>query len=713
MAARSPYLACRRHVLLDMHIPDWDERFLSRFDPVAYVDLCAAAGADAVMVYCNSHAGQCYWPTTSGQVHRGLGGHDIVGRQVELLHERGIAVCAYYSAIFNNWAYGAHPEWRLRASAPGGLFGPGTRYGQCCPANPDYLEFMMAQTEELVSAYRFDAFFFDMVFWPDVCVCESCRRRYRQEAGEEIPARVDWRDPAWCRFQATRERWLAEAFRRLRERVKATLAVPVFLNSDLLACNWVGGGSEEIYALNDLMGGDYEVRAIFEISAALTPSVLQYMYAVSGYGGGAGDLTPLDVQKGRAMSAVAFGGQFMAIDAVEPDGDVNPRTYELLGDVFESLRPYAGVGGGRLLTDVGVYWSPAARVGVEPEAVALDALPPGAPMGPADPHWLAVQGALGALNDAHLAAGAVSRADLRRLDEFPLLVLPALTRVDDEEARALRAYVAAGGRLYASGPTSLLSTDGAAHDDFLLADAFGCHLRGEAAEEIVYLKPAAEELSAALDPLEYVALGEPSELERAYRPVPAPTVLEVAAAADAEVLMTLTVPYAGGRGTRDDQEWANIHSSPPWEDTTRPAVLRHRFGAGEVVYSTVALEGARGRLAGASRQLFVELVRMLLGRPPAFEAEAHPHAWTTVFHEPEQARFRLSFLNAPPEGAPLPIPLIAFRLGAPAASRFTSLRRLPGGEEVAFSLDRDGAMRAEVRDLELFEMLSASYEEDR
>jgi hypothetical protein len=695
-----------------MHIPDWDERFLARFDPAAYVDLCASAGADAVMVYCNSHAGQCYWPTTTGQAHRNLAGRDIVGEQVELLHERGIAVCAYYSAIFNNWAYAAHPDWRLRASAPGGLFGPGTRYGQCCPANPDYLEFMLAQTAELAGAYPFDAFFFDMVFWPDVCVCESCRRRYREEAGDEIPARVDWRDPAWCRFQATRERWLAEAFRRLRERVKATLQVPVFLNSDLLACNWVGGGSAEIYALNDLMGGDFEVRAIFEISAALTPSVLQYMYPISGYGGGASDLAPLDVQKARAMSALAFGGQFMAIDAVEPDGEVNPRAYERLREVFASMRPYEGAGGGRLLTDVGVYWSPAARVSVEPGGVGLDELPPGAPMGPADPHWLAVQGALGALNEAHLAAGAVSRADLRRLEEVPLLVLPALTRVDAEEARAIREYVAGGGCLYASGSTSLLSVDGTAHEDFLLADLFGCQARGEAAEAVTYLKPTAAELSAALGPLEYVAVGEPSELERAYRPVPAPTVLEVDAAEDAEVLMTVTVPYAGGRGTRDDRGWANVHSSPPWEDTARPAVLRHRFGAGEVIYSTVALEGAGGRLAGASRGLFVELVRLLLG-PPTFEADAHPHAWATVFHEPEERRFRLSFLNAPPAGAPLPIPRIGLRLRPPEGARFASLRRLPDGEAVEFSRDGDGAMRAEVRDLELFEMLSATYEEDR
>jgi hypothetical protein len=708
---RAPYLDCQRHVLLDMHIPDWDERFLSQFDPASYVDLCAAAGADAVMVYCNSHAGQCFWPTATGRVHRNLLGRDVVGESVELLHEHGIAVCAYYSTILNNWAYNAHPDWRLVPSAPGGLMGAGSRYGPCCPVNQAYLEFMLAQIEELATGYPFDAFFFDMLFWPDVCVCESCRRRCREETGADIPDRVEWGDPSWCRFQAARERWLADTFRRLRDRVRATLSVPVFLNSDLLACNWVGGASEEICGLNDLLGGDYDVRAIFEISSALTPSSIQYMYAISGYGGGVSDLSSTDTLKARAMSAVAFGGQFMAIDAVEPDGRVNPRTYERIREVFEDMLPYQGRVGGRLLADVGVYWSSSSRVTLEHDGARLDELPAGAPMAPVDPHWRATQGALAALNDEHLPRVALSRADLRRLEEIPLVVLPNVTRMDDEELEAIRAYVAGGGRLYASGRTSLLSTDGVQHDDFLLADLFGCHWCGEASEAITYLKPVSEQLSSSLGPVEYVAVGEPSELERWYRIVPSPTVLAVSVEEDADVLMTVTLPYAGGRGTRDDQDWSNIHSAPPWEDTTRPAVVRRRFGAGDVIYSTVDLEGASGRLAGASRRLFIDLIRLLLGRPPAFEADAHPHAWTTVFHEPEESRFRVSFLNAPHDSPPLPLPLIRFRLAAPEGCRFTSLRRVPDGEELEFSLREDGGMEADVRDLELFEMLSAHYGE--
>jgi hypothetical protein len=694
-----------------MHIPDWDDRFLSRYDPAAYVELCATAGADAVMVYCNSHAGLSYWPTKVGQVHGNLAGRDLVGETVELLHERGIAVCAYYSAIFNNWAYGAHPGWRLVASAAGGLFGPGTRYGQCCPANPDYLGFMLAQTEELSRAYAFDAFFFDMVFWPDVCVCASCRSRCREETGADIPGRVDWRDPAWCRFQAAREGWLADAFRRLRTCVKEARPVPVFLNSDVLSFNWVAGASDELCALNDLLGGDFEARALFELSAAVSPSLLQYMVPISGYGGGVSDLASADAQKRHALAAVAYGGQFMAIDAVEPDGRVNPATYERLRDVFDEIRPYERCAGGRLLADIGVYCSAASRVSLAHDGQPLDELPAGAPLTPAGEHWLAAQGALRALNEAHLAGVAVTRGDLPRLRELPLLVLPSVTRMDEEEVAAIRAYVANGGRLFASGRTSLLTTAGVQHPDFLLADVFGCHFRGEAPEALTYLRPVSEALEPFLAPLEYVAIGEPSELERAFRPVGASTVLEVEVEEDVELIMAVTVPYAGGRGTRDDLQWSSIHSAPPWEDTSRPAVVRRRFGAGDVIYSTADLTGGSTRFASLSRGVFVELVRGLLGRPPAFEADAHPHAWTTVFREEHASRYRLSFLNASPDlDVPaLPLPAIRFRLAAPPNARFTALRRVPTGDRLPFGVDADAGMQAEIPGLTRFEMLLAEY----
>jgi len=49
-----------RRNLVDMHIDDWDESFLSRLDPKTYVELLKKAQVQSAMVYANSHVGYCY-----------------------------------------------------------------------------------------------------------------------------------------------------------------------------------------------------------------------------------------------------------------------------------------------------------------------------------------------------------------------------------------------------------------------------------------------------------------------------------------------------------------------------------------------------------------------------------------------------------------------------------------------------------------------------
>lgn len=169
MANRPWYAASYRRNLVDMHIEDWDAGFLARLDPQRYVELLCTARVQAAMVYANSHVGYCYWPTRSGRMHRGFGGRDVFGAIVEGCHAAGMDVVAYYSVIFNNYAYEREPEWRLldssgQPSREGERFHRWLkpRYGICCPNNPGYREFVVEQLRELCAGYRFEGFFFDM-----------------------------------------------------------------------------------------------------------------------------------------------------------------------------------------------------------------------------------------------------------------------------------------------------------------------------------------------------------------------------------------------------------------------------------------------------------------------------------------------------------------------------------------------------------------------
>jgi len=246
-------------MLLDMQIPDWHPDFLAKLDPQALIELYRQAGVEQVMFYCQSHTGLCNWPARSGAVHRAFRRRDFVAEMLALLRKHNLRACGYYSVIYNNWAYLTHPDWRLVPAAPVQLHAlPTPRYGHCCPNNPDYHHFVMAQIEELIGTYAFDAFFFDMVWWPTICVCDHCRERYRRETGAEIPQIIDWCDPRWCRFQRRREAWLSEFARDLRAKAKSLQPdAAVYHNFAVCLFNWTRGLALHSAQHHDFLGGDF------------------------------------------------------------------------------------------------------------------------------------------------------------------------------------------------------------------------------------------------------------------------------------------------------------------------------------------------------------------------------------------------------------------------------------------------------------------------
>ena len=102
-----------RRLLVDTHVPDWDDRLLASFDPVDYVSTIAGAGFQSLMQYANSHVGLCLWRTQLGQMHRNMNGRDYFGEVMEQCRRRGLHRIAYYSLIVDDWAYRTHPDWRI------------------------------------------------------------------------------------------------------------------------------------------------------------------------------------------------------------------------------------------------------------------------------------------------------------------------------------------------------------------------------------------------------------------------------------------------------------------------------------------------------------------------------------------------------------------------------------------------------------------------
>lgn len=102
-----------RRLLVDTHVPDWDPRLLARLDANDYVATIARAGFQSVMQYAKSHVGLCLWQSKIGPVHANTKGRDYFGEVMEECRRHNLRTVAYYSLIFDIWAFDHYPDWRI------------------------------------------------------------------------------------------------------------------------------------------------------------------------------------------------------------------------------------------------------------------------------------------------------------------------------------------------------------------------------------------------------------------------------------------------------------------------------------------------------------------------------------------------------------------------------------------------------------------------
>ncbi|MBQ9252233.1 MAG: alpha-L-fucosidase [Clostridia bacterium] len=587
-----------RRNLMDMHIDDWNEEFLSRINVQEYVDALEDAGVQCAMVKAKSHTGLCYWPAEIGRMHRGLKGYDFFGEMVKACHEKGIAVIAYYSQIFDNWAYDQHPDWRLvapdgknfREYRGLGWFRSG-RYGICCPNNEDYRAYVRANLQELNRKYDFEGMFLDMTFWTEVCYCPSCRKRYLAETGREIPRVVDWQDPAWRDFAQRREEWLAEFARFSTESVKAVKPqVTVEHQFSMIATSWVNGSTELLTEASDYSGGDYyggylQQSFINKYYRSVSAS-LPFVYHTGRCDPELAFHTTTKTEEQlilHAITALVHDGAFLLVDALNPDGTIVPEVYhDLMKRVYGFTRPYEPYVGGKLKTDAAI-WFPS-RAKHNPELNGIDVREKS--MDP-DIFIEAPVAMTSILRENNVPFHVIGSKNLREYDG-QLLILSNVASIREEEMDALEAFVARGGSLYVSGPI--------AHPR--LEKLLGVRVTGRTDHDFTYMDPtpAGGELKgfSALAPLTVPRFQYLGEI--------------LPEAEGVETLATLTLPWTM---TGTDQ-FSAIHSNPPGIHTHRPAITRRRLGESQLMWTAAPLELSQPYM---SRQAVKNLVCGLMGEP--------------------------------------------------------------------------------------------------
>ena len=648
------YKSAYHRNVVDMHITASNEEFLTQFDSDSYVEMLKKTRAESAVVYTHSHVGLTYFPTRYGYMHPNLKGRDIFGEVNDKCHAAGISVVAYFSLIFDAWAYDNHPEWRIK-NVDGNDSAGNDRYGVCCPNAAEYKKYIRNIVTELCRNYEFEGIRFDMTFWPAVCYCENCRDRFKEETGLELPKIINWRDPHWVSFQRSRERWLCEFAQNATDTVrKIKPGISVEHQSSTYTASYCLGVCADLRDYSDFLQGDFyggyiQGSAACKMFYNLTPN-LPFGFETSS-NLNLDDHTTMKSDNmlfAKTCMAIANGGAFIFIDAIDPVGTLNPHVYETMAGVFKKTAPYEAFLGGRLVQDVGIYLSTESKFSFDDDGKS----PAQAAYGTT--HLDAVFSAARAMIKNHILFGILTRKSLDRLSEYKVVILPDVLMMSEEEVGAFREYVKNGGMIYASKRTSMLDSGGHQAPDFMLADVLGVHFDGETTETRTYLAPGSAGRTVF-----------PDHVTTKYPLHTSGTQVLLKNDTEAEVVATLALPYFDSKKRRP---YASIHSNPPGILTGRPAMTISEYGEGKAIYCASSLEDQ-----SCHDEIFAGVVNLLLDGGATAVTDAPRQVEITLLDTGDSVKVNLLSFQEEMPNLPIPSSVVTVATGSRKVARVLHL----------------------------------------
>ena len=585
-----------RRNLMDMHIDDWNPDFLAKINVDEYVDALVDAGVQAAMVKGKPHTGLCYYPTKVGRMHKGLRGYDFLGEMVKKCHENNIAVIAYFTQIFDNWAYEEHPEWRLITAEGRNMreyrgepnFKTG-RYGIVCPNNQGYRNYVKECLTEMNTMYDFEGMFLDMTFWPEVCYCPSCRERYKNETGKEIPRIIDWNNSDWKEFASKREEWMTDYANFATQCVKKIKPnVTIEHQFSRITGSWVDGSTEQLTTAVDYAGGDYyggflQQTFINKYYKNVSPN-LPFIYHTSRCDPELVFHTTTKTKEElllHVITALVHNGAFLLVDAINPDGSIVPEVYHhMMKEIYGETGQYEKYVNGNLYHDASIWFATHAKYDPYDNNVEI--------MDKTfEPKFYleAPVAAASVLRENNIPFEVIGSKNIAS-DSAKVMILSHVASITDNEMDAIEAFLSKGGNLYISGPIG----------NKRLSDLLGVKVVGRTAHNFTYMSPteAGAELFegfTALTPFT-VAMNQVE--------------IEIIDGNGLTVLANQTLPYT----MTNTYEFAAIHSNPPGVYTQKPCAIMKKIKNSKIVWMAAPIEMSKPYM---SRQVFKRIIQSLSG----------------------------------------------------------------------------------------------------
>ena len=349
-----------RQIHLDFHtspeIPDVG----ANFDADVFGDTLADAHVNWVTLFGKCHHGMSYYPTKAGVMHPSLK-FDLLGEQIEACKKRRIATPVYISVRVDQNIGLTRPDLICRLE-DGRLWGPSAHdasWYQVCMNNKEYVDYLAAQTEEVLKGYDADGIFYDMCYMPPDpgCFCEKCLARL-EGSGHKRDDAAAHRAQTYeiMREYTTR---LAKLCYQLRpnattffnSRVTASIhrELDVLTQIEIESLS-TGGWGYSFFPTWSRLLRTYP-RPVQGMTARFHKSWADF--------GGLKTVPQLDYESATILAA---GAVVNIGDQLHPRGTLDKGAYQVIGDVFrkvEALEPYCF--GAVPCTDIAVLLLPEGR----------------------------------------------------------------------------------------------------------------------------------------------------------------------------------------------------------------------------------------------------------------------------------------------------------------------------------------------------------------
>lgn len=572
-----------------------------RYDPNFWFDFFRKTHVEAV---CLSAGGDIAFYPTRVPLHkraRDLGDRDMLGEMIKGCRAQGISVVTRVDPhAMSEEAYAVHPEWAActQDGKPRRHWAAKDMWVTC--QNGGFMfDFMPAVLKEITDTYKPEGFFGNRWAGSGMCYCQTCHTKFKAATGLELPTTNDPQDPrrkAYIQWNADM-RW--KQFTLWNDTVKKSKKDCFFSPN--------GGLNNPEKVIHPLVAVDRQGRSgttpvwMMGKFAKITRAYMQNLPVVGIFNVGVEDDNRWkdSVQRGPELQAWMQGGiaqGFRPWVAKFNARIFDPRWVAPVTQMYDwhwrndkYMRNTANLARVAMVnsTQSGIF------------TAGGTAFTAGDGVRAAQRVTESVNGYYQALVEARIP---FEMADDRLLEpehisRYRVLVLPDVAALSDKQCRQLRDYVAAGGRIVATGETSLYDETGKKRANFGLSDLFGCD----------YVKTEDSVKNSYLTPRHPHALTR--GLEDAPRIIGAVQQITVRPHDSAKQPLTLVPSYP-------DLPMERVFPPPGQEQTDIPAVFVREVGKGRVVYFPMDIDRTFWDVLAADHQVLLQnAVEWAAGEP--------------------------------------------------------------------------------------------------